>query len=119
MRDDRLDILKAWGIIFVVSGHAQSPFGQWIYTFHMPLFFFVSGFLRYGVKEKKWNIFLLKKLKTVIFPYIGFWFISVIVYNNLYWIYYNHCFASIGLNEIKGLILGGRWLADYSNNFPL
>lgn len=39
-----LDFLKAVSIIAVVLGHIASPFGQFIFAWHMPAFFFVSKF---------------------------------------------------------------------------
>ena len=57
MRDKSVDIMLAFGILFVVMGHNyQLP---WLffpaYTFHMPLFFFISGYLFKALKvqEKK------------------------------------------------------------------
>lgn len=47
MAEERIfwvDKLKAIGIISVVLGHIKSPFGFFIFSWHMPLFFFVSGF---------------------------------------------------------------------------
>lgn len=119
MRDKRIDILKAIGIILVVWGHFSSLFARWIYTFHMPLFFFATGFLRYGRKNKTWKTFLTKKLKTVIVPYVVFWTISVVIFNNLSYLIKFKQFFPIGLNEFKGLLLGGEWLNSYSNNFGL
>ena len=43
--------LQTFGIILVVLGHSfyqfpsDTPFIRWIYGFHMPLFFFISGYL--------------------------------------------------------------------------
>lgn len=39
-----IDIIKALGIICVVLGHASSPFHDFIYLFHMAVFFMASGF---------------------------------------------------------------------------
>lgn len=119
MRNKKIDILKGLGIIFVVWGHATKIFSGYIYTFHMPLFFWISGFLRFGGKEKPWKEFIKGKIKTALIPYIVFWFISVIIFNNLYYIINFHHLAPFGINQLKGLILGGKWLATYSNNFPL
>ena len=54
-RNDSIDVSKGIGIILVVIGHVLSPVMsgnsilEWlysvIYTFHMPLFFFVSGYV--------------------------------------------------------------------------
>jgi acyltransferase len=42
-----IDHLKALGIFLVVVGHTALPetVHRWIYAFHMPLFFMISGFL--------------------------------------------------------------------------
>ena len=47
-RDTVLDITKAIGIILMVMGHlhfSEDVFDKYIYAFHMPLFFIVSGIL--------------------------------------------------------------------------
>jgi len=45
-RDTSLDVLKGIGILLVVIGHVFGPpVSKLIYTFHMPLFFFVGGYL--------------------------------------------------------------------------
>lgn len=118
-RNKRIDVLKAIGIILVVAGHSGSPIRNYIYTFHMPLFFFISGFLRYGQGEKKAKDFLKSKTKSIIIPYIIFWMISMLIYNNVFYLITNGSIPDFGLNQIKGLILGGKWLSSYSNNFPL
>jgi len=54
---DSIDIAKGIGILLVISGHmlpVQSNFRNVIYTFHMPLFFILSGFVtnsKYGFME--------------------------------------------------------------------
>ncbi|MBQ3635157.1 MAG: acyltransferase family protein [Bacteroidales bacterium] len=71
-----IDILKGVGIILVVLGHVDNTaLGEWIYTFHMPLFFVVSGLLFRPGKDV-----YLKKAKTILIPYFIF---AVISY--LYW----------------------------------
>ncbi|MDY7538939.1 acyltransferase [Undibacterium sp. 5I1] len=81
-----VDYAKAIGILLVVYGHvargvwnAGIPFDQAtyslidsvIYSFHMPLFFFLSGlffnasFQKYGAKN-----LLIGKLETIAYPYV-------------------------------------------------
>lgn len=45
-----VDIAKGLGIFLVVLGHTyrKNPVQNWIYSFHMPLFFILSGWLRGG-----------------------------------------------------------------------
>ena len=74
-----LDIAKALCIILVVIGH-YSPDGcpEWwmavhdfIYSFHMPLFMFASGFVYIATKrdEEKYGNFIMKKVKRLMIPY--------------------------------------------------
>lgn len=45
-RNVAIDILKGIGIILVLTAHALEGFvSQFAYTFHMPLFFIVTGLL--------------------------------------------------------------------------
>lgn len=44
-RDSFWDIFKGLAIIMVVFGHTALYGGAYVYLFHLPLFFFVSGFL--------------------------------------------------------------------------
>lgn len=75
-----LDIAKAICIILVVIGHYvpdNSP--DWyvmihdvIYTFHMPLFMFASGYVYIATKkEVPYGEFLLKKVKRLMVPYFA------------------------------------------------
>lgn len=70
------DIAKAIGIFLVVVGHSM-PFENikmWIYTFHMPLFFFLSGMFitRESFEKISFDNFLTKKFKTIFIPYLIF-----------------------------------------------
>jgi fucose 4-O-acetylase-like acetyltransferase len=45
-REDVFDIMKGVGIILMIIGHCAIPRLLWhfIFSFHMPLFFIISGF---------------------------------------------------------------------------
>ncbi len=117
-RDKRIDILKAIGIICVVAGHSGSKLTPWFYTFHLPLFFIVTGYLRYGRKES-WKGFIKKKTKTTILPYVVFWTISVL-YSYLYWyVMFKSSPGHLTIDDFVGLILGGDWLYKHTNNFSI
>ena len=63
-----LDMAKGYGILFVILGHLDiGLFDEWIYTFHMPLFFFLSGCV-FSAK-KPFLEFLKKKCKALLVPY--------------------------------------------------
>ena len=74
-RKQYLDIAKGIGIILVVLGHCPqvyNPLKQWIYTFHMPLFFIVSGMVWNRLSHEKKGFFsksfLIDKLYRLIVP---------------------------------------------------
>lgn len=78
-------IAKGIGILLMVIGHSgcPEPLSHWLYMFHMPLFFFLSGFL---LKDKYVNepiLFLKRKVKGLYFPFIK-WVIIFAVLHNLF-----------------------------------
>lgn len=75
-----VDIARGIAIILVVFGHLI-PLGfvyKFIFSFHMPLFFFFSGFCTTErIKEKKFAPYLLKKVVTLLIPcwiYVNLYF---------------------------------------------
>lgn len=65
-REHWADIAKGIGIILVIIGHIKfvdDSVREWIYTFHMPLFFFISGYFikkHYGfVEDVKHKAYIL------------------------------------------------------------
>ena len=64
-----IDMAKGYGIILVILGHLKfDMFRDWIFTFHMPLFFFLSGY----VFSTKYDFvtFLKRKCRSMILPYL-------------------------------------------------
>ena len=73
---------KGIGIILVVLGHCfnkGTPIHNWIFSFHMPLFFIVSGFCFHMEKYPEFNILLRKKFSRLIVPFIKFWLFALVV----------------------------------------
>lgn len=83
-RDNTVTIVKAIGIILMVWGHAMvwgTPVCNVIYTFHMPLFFLMSG---YCFKEKyiyDAKLFVMRKLKGIYVPFVVFSLIFLALHN--------------------------------------
>lgn len=75
-----IDIAKCLAIILVVLGHATgaSIVGKYIYSFHMPLFFIISGMCFTNGKYKIKNL-VKKRFKQLFLPAIWLTFISVII----------------------------------------
>ena len=78
-RDVSVDIAKGLGIILVVWGHTFNacPIRNWIFLFHMPLFFFVAGF--FMKKEEEDAVFLYKKVRTLLIPFLFFYGCSLAI----------------------------------------
>lgn len=71
-RLDYVDVCKWLGISLVIFGHMKMPGEvlQWIYAFHMPLFFVLSGYTYRAQRIDK--EFLMKKIKTIYVPFLLF-----------------------------------------------
>jgi fucose 4-O-acetylase-like acetyltransferase len=92
VRSNIVDIVKGIAIILVVFGHTAqgmthrgwwvgqgaSFFHTFVYSFHMPAFFFVSGlFVTGSIAKRGSRRFTIDKLKTILYPYVLLAIISV------------------------------------------
>lgn len=72
-RVEWIDTLRGVAMLFVVLGHAfvnkNNRIRNYIYSFHMPLFFFISG-LTTKRKDIKFMDYLGKKTKAILGPYV-------------------------------------------------
>ena len=93
MRDNYIAIAKALGIMLMVMGHSGCPdfLYRFIYMFHMPLFFFCSGFfMKPAVNTIDIRLFVYKRIKGLYLPYVK-WSIFFLLFHNLFlsWHLYN------------------------------
>lgn len=83
-RIEYIDIFRCFGIIAMVMGHVGfgGKFAHLIHAFHMPMFFWISGFLfKHKSKEEiSFVAFAAKKAKALLLPYFFFgiahWLVS-------------------------------------------
>lgn len=84
-RNDAVDVAKGIGIVLVVFGHVWrgvfnagllydkalfEVIDNWIYAFHMPLFFFLAGlFIRHSAERPLINV-LDTKFRSIAYPYL-------------------------------------------------
>lgn len=84
-RNPMISIAKAIGIIFMVVGHVydKESWGvHYIYMFHMPLFFVLSGYFFKSPRSiKGFLVFIKKKLIGLYLPYF-FWSVFFILIHN-------------------------------------
>lgn len=73
-RIDWVDIAKGIAIFLMVCGHTSVPqlINKFIYSFHMPLFFIVSGMLFNPIKYHFLGVYFKKMVKSLLVPYISF-----------------------------------------------
>lgn len=65
-----IDKAKGLAILLVMLGHINSPLGGVIYSFHVPMFFFLAGlFIKIGYS---WKEYLKKGLDRLIIPFLIF-----------------------------------------------
>ena len=82
----QVSIAKALGIILMVMGHAGCPgyLHDFIYLFHMPLFFFLSAyFFRDAKVVDSAGQYVVRKFKNLYWPYIK-WSIIFLLLHNLF-----------------------------------
>jgi fucose 4-O-acetylase-like acetyltransferase len=83
VRNQTVDALKGYAIILVVLGHViensiyQSDHNriyELIYSFHMPLFMFLSGYIIFGTVKKPASKWLWSKVERLLIPFF-IWFL--------------------------------------------
>ena len=82
----QVSIAKALGIVLMVMGHAGCPeyLHDFIYLFHMPLFFFLSAyFFRDAKVVDSAGQYVVRKFKNLYWPYIK-WSIIFLLLHNLF-----------------------------------
>lgn len=100
-RNTVISICKGIAIILMVIGHAEAPelLTNFIYTFHMPLFFMAAGyFFSRKYLADPWS-FISKRIKGLYFPFLR-WSIIFLLLHNL-WFHFGI------LNEQFGNWTGG------------
>ena len=72
-RLDYIDVFRSLGIIAMVMGHIGfgGKFDHFIHAFHMPMFFFISGFF-YRKRYCSIGEYVAKKARSLLIPYISF-----------------------------------------------
>ncbi|RDU58576.1 acyltransferase family protein [Helicobacter sp. MIT 99-5507] len=105
-RVDFVDNLKGFGVLCVILGHIANPFSNFIYLWHMPLFFFIGGFF---INTNKNNIdFIISNTKNLMGIYIIFGILGISI----------ESLKDIALHreiEIKELLIGLFFYMDYEH----
>ena len=85
-------VIKGLGIILMVLGHAIAIYNDYIalydfiYMFHMPLFFFCTGYFikdKYVLNIDGVLVFITKKVKSVWVKYVVWSLLLILLHNYL------------------------------------
>lgn len=88
-RNPLIDLLKGFAITLVVAGHASQWFSGYdltnrlfitIYSFHMPLFMLLSGYVCYNESHR---VNLKKRFQVLVVPFFVWFFINILVYHHI------------------------------------
>ncbi len=119
-----IDFIRGLAIIFVVFGHTLSggPVQTYVYSFHIPLFFLISG-LVYHDRGTNFKDFTKKKARQLLIPYFIFGIISIIIYS-IFGSFVAHALGRGGnhfniINNILGLIYGNAKTGNLRYNTAL
>lgn len=110
-----IDGCKGLAIFFVILGHTMRTDLSlvYIYGFHMPLFFFLSG-LVCNEKKYTWGSFLKSRFNTLVIPYIAFYLLTW-----LYWLFVERSFRPLGMEwwqPLIGMVYSAQWHEYMSHN---
>lgn len=124
MQSNTISISKGIGIFLMVIGHSGCPvyLNNYIYIFHMPLFFFISG---YCFKDKYLNDFKtywLRRIKNLYYPLVKYELIFLLLHNFFCYIHIYDQASTLSLQDtaLKAIniltamytpeaMLGGFW----------
>lgn len=77
-----VDALKFLGIVAIYIGHLGAGAGKlypFVFSYHVPLFFFIAGFFSKDLKGVPYHVFFIDKAKRLLLPYFSFSFILLII----------------------------------------
>ena len=99
-----IDMAKGYGIILVLIGHVDMPYmTDTLYAFHIPLFFFLSGYC-FNIKSD-FNFFIRSKIKRLLIPYVCL--CIPIIFANMFFIGDFSC--SYLICEVEGFVVQERY----------
>ncbi|MGE7983034.1 acyltransferase family protein [Solibacillus sp. NPDC093137] len=109
-----VDITKGFLMILVVIGHypgeLEFPLAKYIYWFHMPAFFILSGlFFKPILDKKEIKLTIHKRFMQLIFPYL-FFLVSITLVRYGMEIFSGNWDIEWYLNDLWTLAIGGRFI---------
>lgn len=107
-----VDNIRGLAIIAVVIGHVATPLTKYIYPWHIPLFFYISGYLIN--KKKPIKDSLKKDFLKLIVPFFVFSLIGLSAEYLKRWLFPGFTFIN-GSVDFRSEITGIFWWMNYSH----
>lgn len=79
-RVEWIDIAKLFGMIAIYLGHFGEQAGTaygFVFAFHVPFFFFLSGCMNTYDREENFGKYILKRAQRILLPFYGFALVSI------------------------------------------
>lgn len=111
-----IDILKGLGILTVVWGHSGSPNAFYMFWFHMPLFFWMSGYLYSFKPQKTWRAYAGRKARHLLVPYVFYLLLLTLLMAGLT-LWRGQSWGQFWNGNWEGLLLGGSLLGGVYATF--
>lgn len=119
VRNPLMDVLKGYAMFLVIWGHAYQCMGEgldmfdrpvvrFIYLFHMPLFFFISGFVSVNALSKSVKSVFVSRIRSLFIPMCVWAFVSWTGKLSLHLISVPHSFVPLA-KSLAGEIIGAYW----------
>ena len=86
-RNESVSIAKGIGILLMVLGHSGCPavVSNFLSFYHMPLFFFLSGyFFKIGFRDN-YKTYIISKFKSLWYPFVKWSLVFLVLHNVLYY----------------------------------
>lgn len=107
-----VDTLKFLGIFAIYVGHLQEDAGAlypFVYTYHVPLFFFVGGFFFRAPSLKELPRYVLRQFRRLMIPYFFFEALVILKYS-----VHHHTLAELSQILVEGFLgrrnhVGSEW----------
>lgn len=79
-RVEWIDIAKLFGMLAIYLGHFGDQAGRaygFVFAFHVPFFFLLSGCMNTYDREEHFGKYIWKRAKRILFPFYGFALVSI------------------------------------------
>ena len=112
-RLDYIDIAKGLGMLAIIWGHLTNSGWSYdlVYSFHIPLFFFMSGLVYNNKKHNDFTTFIKGRAKRLFIPYVVYSIVTWVL-----WVFYLYITHQVAEKDIYSPLLQ-TFIAQGSGGF--